>query len=502
MFVTPQFRERVLQPAFAQPSATPASFDARSVYFSALAEQANDTPGTQDSDDATRGFLQQQLGIAQSMSCDLPRDPRELPAWLDHGVAETGRQYRSYIAGRKAGAARRFFTNKSHALHFLRGVAPTKLVDGAWLYGLLQRWDDQRFAALIRIYLEELGEGVPDKNHVVIYRKLLARHGCDEWQDLPEDHFTQGAIQLALARHAADFLPEVIGFNLGYEQLPLHLPVTAYELDELGIDPWYFTLHVTIDNAASGHARKAMRAVADAMPTVGDAGRFYQRVANGYKLNMLGACTTSVIESFDLEQALLSVFKSKARIGAMMHADYCRVGGRSVSDWLSSPGQMPAFLASMEQAGWIKRNQDPADSRFWKLLDGERAAMFGVFNGYEQQLIHDWIAGDWAGESAGKQPRQISFRASQRLHESLAQPAVQRSAAQGVRGLLRNHARQGALCEDTNDMNVELRLLEEKLAATTGREEALALLTPLMSPARHHTPSGLMATRIFNRLFA
>ena len=65
--------------------------------------------------------------------------------------------------------------------------------------------------------------------------------------------------RLALA--ATEYLPEVIGYNLGYEQLPLHLLISSYELSELGIDPYYFTLHVTIDNASTGHAQKAVQAV-------------------------------------------------------------------------------------------------------------------------------------------------------------------------------------------------------------------------------------------------
>ena len=28
-------------------------------------------------------------------------------------------------------------------------------------------------------------------------------------------------------------------------------------------------------------------------------------------------------------------------------------------------------------------------------IEGDRAAMFGVFTPYEQQLLYDWIAGDW-----------------------------------------------------------------------------------------------------------
>jgi hypothetical protein len=65
--------------------------------------------------------------------------------------------------------------------------------------------------------------------------------------------------------NAEKFLPEVIGFNLGYEQLPLHLLITAYELKELHIDPYYFTLHITVDNADSGHAKQAVDAVFSAM---------------------------------------------------------------------------------------------------------------------------------------------------------------------------------------------------------------------------------------------
>jgi hypothetical protein len=40
------------------------------------------------------------------------------------------------------------------------------------------------------------------------------------------------------------------------------------------------------------------------------------------------------------------------------------------------------------------RRAPAENSRFWKLLQGERAEMFGVFSSYELQVIHDWIRGD------------------------------------------------------------------------------------------------------------
>lgn len=74
---------------------------------------------------------------------------------------------------------------------------------------------------------------------------------------------------------------------VAYEQLPLHLLITSYELNELGIDPYYFTLHVTVDNADSGHTRKAVDAVAQNEARYPDASAYRERVRRGYRLNDL-----------------------------------------------------------------------------------------------------------------------------------------------------------------------------------------------------------------------
>ncbi|MEO6824221.1 MAG: iron-containing redox enzyme family protein, partial [Nitrosospira sp.] len=206
----------------------------------------------------SHSYLNRQLKATKRFEVDIPQSLEELSAWIDSNTQLVGHQYEQYLKTRRFGDPRRYFVNKSHALYFLKSVAPTKLVDGAWLYGLLEHWSDGRYYDLIRIYLEELGEGIPDKNHVVIFKKLLAAHECDQGNNLNDAYYVQGAIQLSLAHHASAFLPEAIGFNLGYEQLPLHLLITAYELNELDIDPYYFTLHITVDNAVSGHAKKAL----------------------------------------------------------------------------------------------------------------------------------------------------------------------------------------------------------------------------------------------------
>lgn len=426
----------------------------------------------------------------------------EVGDFLADHADQVGLKYRNYLATRKAGQERQYFTTRAHALNFIRGVAPTKLVDGAWLYGLLNRSADARYAPLVKIYLEELGDGIPSKNHVVLYNDLLAANDCGTWQTLSDDHFVQGAIQLALAEHADDFLPEIIGFNLGYEQLPLHLLITSFELNELGIDPYYFTLHVTIDNGSTGHAHRAVQGMLAAAPKMGDREAYYRRVVDGYMLNALGASTESVIKSYDLGVEMVDVLERKADVGKLVHSDYCRVGGRTVSEWLGEPGQIPGFLASMEKHGWIKRHKDPQNSRFWKLLQGERAEMFGVFDGYERQVIHDWIAGDALTRPAPRAegqpaptfpPRQLSFRARQRLFNTLSvhdDEAVSGGAGEGLHGY-----RTQAANDSGSD---EVQAFEDQLAAASPAE-ARALLIAWMSPALHHTEVGLLATRLFSR---
>lgn len=136
---------------------------------------------------ASRGWLQARLADAAALPCGLPDQPGALAVWMRDGADAAGVRYQAYLGERKAGAPRRFFSSRAHALAFLRGVAPTKLVDGSWLHGVLRHWQNPRFADLVRIYVEELGDGRADRNHVLLYRQLLAAHGLTHWQDLPDD---------------------------------------------------------------------------------------------------------------------------------------------------------------------------------------------------------------------------------------------------------------------------------------------------------------------------
>lgn len=432
-------------------------------------------------------YLSEQLALAAPLACDLPHDPDQLGQWAQERHAEVTASYQAYLAQRRAGAPRAYFTNLAHALYFIRNVGPTKLVDGAWLYSALNHWQDKDFHPLHKTYLEELGCGDPTKNHVVLYQRLLDQYGCASHEDLSDAHFTQGAIQLSLGEEGGQHQPEMVGYNLGYEQLPLHLLITAYELNELGVDPYYFTLHVTVDNASTGHAHDAIAALQRLLARDQDRAGYYRRVREGYKLNDLGEHTLSVIASFDLQAELVRIMQAKAHTGKDMHGDYCRVAGKTINAWLSDPARIPALLEQFERSGWITRGKPAAESRFWGLIQGERAEMFGVFSPYEQQVLADWIMTP-AGERQTT-GRVMSFRARQRARALPTAPAPARPARPVIR--------HGA---DNDESGNPLRQLEQAVAAAAGKNEAIALLIPHLAPTAHHTATGLMATRMFTQL--
>lgn len=440
-------------------------------------------------------FLAARLRETRQCPSQLPASIEQLDEWLLLHNLAIGRQYMEYLEAREAGQPRRYFSTRAHALYFLRAVAPTKMVDGAWLYGLTRHWDDPRLTSLINTYLEELGDGAEAMNHVALYRQLLRVNECEDWKQLEDPFFTQGAVQLALAANTEHFLPEVIGFNLGYEQLPLHLLITAYELKELNIDPYYFTLHVTIDNAHTGHAKAAIEAVKEGLPLFGDPQTYMERVMAGVRLNEAGWGTEALIRHFDLQAEMVRILQSKALVGQFMHSNRCVMSGKSINEWLSDADQVAQLLHEMEKNGWIKRHQNPAQSQFWKVIAGEKAAMFGVFSAYERQVIYDWIAGD-AIESM---PRLERLGAPWRVREKQLAKADDQNADHDHHanvyelrsGRRLSEARTGS------DFYQDQMAFERHLLSMEDERKRMDFLVDWLSPAKHFTPLGLHATRYF-----
>lgn len=247
---------------------------------------------------------------------------------------------------------------------------------------------------MIYIYLEELGLGHPRANHVTMYQHLLSHYELNSYaEQLDASYYEQAAVQLALAYAPAKYLPLVIGFNLGYEQLPLHLLITNYELAELGIDPHYFNVHITIDNAHNGHAQKSLQAFIQHYENAEDPETYLDLIKQGYLLNDIGKSSSQIVKELDIERMALKVFQNKALIGQYIHNQKCQFSGKTINDWLSDPVQIFKFLNVLIEKGWIIKDAPVEQSRFWKMIDHPEGKMFGVFNATEKQIIKDWIQG-------------------------------------------------------------------------------------------------------------
>src|SRR3546814_264693 len=83
--------------------------------------------------EASQAYLTDCLAQTSGAPCDLPADWNDLERWAGQRHERVGQQYLDYLKQRTAGAPRRYFASRSHALYFLQGVSPTKFVDGAWL---------------------------------------------------------------------------------------------------------------------------------------------------------------------------------------------------------------------------------------------------------------------------------------------------------------------------------------------------------------------------------
>lgn len=355
--------------------------------------------------------------LPPSEKLDLPEtyNHEELKAYLNSIQTSVIKRYEQYLQRRRDGGLRELFDNKASAYFYLECATPTKLVDGSWLYDAFKRRDLNVYTILQKIYIEEAGEGYAHMNHVYLYKSLLERYNLN--QDLSQyssDIFTQGAIQLALAYPIDNLLPEIIGYNLGYEQLPYDLLVIAYELDELGIDPYYFSLHVTIDNSSTGHAKNATDAVLHLLsrcPDEESKAEMYQRVRRGYSLNDLGPRARDMIKQFSFKEELCKCIAAKSKQSFGIHTKLVRIGGRTLNEWLDPElckdlRHVESLLEALVESGYIRKGMPAENSKFWSYISAETlGVMYGVFSEKEKQLIKLYIE---SGEDANNNQEQPS----------------------------------------------------------------------------------------------
>jgi len=352
---------------------------------------------------------------------------QELEQFLRRRDNNIGRQWEEYNARRNEGSPRELFGTREEAIVWLKQIAPVKYVDGAWLGHIGKVTTPFALRKTMKgawqILSEELGDGDLEKNHVHVYHRLLdsiapgfptaemlefghKRHGLDSlavWK--------AAVAQLLISLFPVDFLPEILGFNLHFEAISMDTLKAGKELKEVGIDPYYFILHISIDNSSSGHSAIAIELVCQYMDYIhkveGEEGaqKAWKKLQAGYLLS-LGLPGTTVRKPgpkngsrvclTTAETEVMKIFKAKAQV---VHGIHCssrvRIGTRSVAEWLdpvaleSTRWQRELLDALSFSKYWICRG-DSAKSRFIQELQWH-GRMFGAFSQYEYDTLKRWI---------------------------------------------------------------------------------------------------------------
>ncbi len=160
-------------------------------------------------------------------------------------------------------------------IYALEQIAPMVLIDGCWLQNALslEHINAEISRMLFSIYQDENGQGILQQNHSHIFHRLL----LSEDIVLPEvcsQAFTRHArfinsafdipvFMLAISLHSEYFLPELLGLNMAIELngLGSNYLQLVDEWNYWGIDSQIASLHVSIDNYASGHTDLAKKAI-------------------------------------------------------------------------------------------------------------------------------------------------------------------------------------------------------------------------------------------------
>lgn len=192
--------------------------------------------------------------------------------------------------------------SKKAYLWGIEQFAPTILTDGCWLQNInqLSYYNPAIAAILFKIYGDETGNGLLEQNHPYIYQQLLNSLNISvppihsrEFIDYPgfiARAFDIPVYLLSISKFPIAFLPELLGLNMAIELSGLGRVYMrlADELKFWGIDPAIVNIHISIDNAASGHTALAKKAIQLYLDEVSachgeqEMQRYWQRIYTGY----------------------------------------------------------------------------------------------------------------------------------------------------------------------------------------------------------------------------
>jgi len=193
----------------------------------------------------------------------------------------------------------------------LEQIAPIILIDGCWLQNslALQAINPEICDILFKIYCDEIGNARLQQNHPHIFQQLLESLSIQvppvyskafvKHPGFINSAFDLPVYMLSLSSFSIEFLPELLGLNMAIELSGLGKSYMSLvdDWNYWGIDPSIANIHISIDNAASGHtflAKKAIKLYMDELinntAERASLDRHWRRIYTGYaSLRFVGA---------------------------------------------------------------------------------------------------------------------------------------------------------------------------------------------------------------------
>ncbi|MCY9061423.1 LodA/GoxA family CTQ-dependent oxidase [Bacillus inaquosorum] len=329
--------------------------------------------------------------------------PEALDQHLDAIYNDYVQQYEEFDVEKAAQEMPRKFV-----IERTKQMSPFNLIDGAWLQNAVKVGPiDEVHAGLFSIWSDEAGSGRVEQNHSNVYRDLLHSLGIYmphnstrafvNQTDLFDSAFSNPVMQLSISQFPKDLFPEIIGMTLylEWEATPSLSPYVQL-LKYYNIDPHFYSLHVAIDNIASGHGAIAKNIVKIYLDNIyneaGEEGvkEQWKRIWTGY------ICFATTGESaMDLinkkfeetpearKERMLNLIRKKAPIAKTAHKD---AGINNLNQLFETPEKL---LDILNQAGYFTPGE-PEDSRFMQLLKFN-GPMYKVFTDEEMEVIREYI---------------------------------------------------------------------------------------------------------------
>jgi len=347
----------------------------------------------------------------------------------DRAMAE----WNLYLQRRKQGQGPELFSSTEEAKQWVLKQAPVKYVDGAWLAHVHKITTPFALRTVTKnawqVLSEELGDGDISKHHVHLYRELLKECGFELPEGYSKDYidpkywnghensekWEAAVAQLLISLFPDEFLPEILGFNMHYELITEDTLLANHELKEMGVNPYYFLIHIVIDNADSGHTAMAAHTLTNYLDmiraTQGEAAcqQAWKRAQVGYALSATagglskddGVQEQSQAQGMSLDRLssrILEIFSAKASVSHQLHCQSrARIGGKTLAEWLSpemwsvsrSEEQVQLLTALSQAKPWICPGASNKSLLMRELA--WKGKMFGAFTQDETAALGAWI---------------------------------------------------------------------------------------------------------------